>query len=146
MHFRPGGEVFVSTYSRAVDGAWITDGLPSVLPPGSDGPAVGTAVLRALRNSTTGVLPSRNVREDPPDRELLAWLGAPSYAAYARGVAAVHVSWFLRESTDILVTPYDNLGRGRGFVPLSDLAETITEATSEAIGAAVLRAKEHARA
>lgn len=106
------GRVFVFVYSRTANGFWTLDGLPNVLPTLDDAAALGEAARAALDTSTDGVLPARDVRADPPDREFLAWFGG-SAAKYARGVRSVQLrAEYDDRLTEVIVTPQANEGKG----------------------------------
>jgi len=138
VHVQPDGRVFVIVYSRNADGFWLMNGLPRVLPTAEGEEALGSAVLDALEASTQVTLPSRDLRNDPPDRDFLAWLGVPTYAKYAKGVRSVGVYAFLDEGQDrVLVTPEANGGARSGFTPISDKRVTLTTFDALTIGSTV---------
>jgi hypothetical protein len=133
------GRVFVQPYSRTVTRSLQANGLPIVLPSSQDAVMLGQTIRAALQTAWDTVLPARDPRVDPPDRELLDWLGLPDYAAYARGVRSVGVHWFLggAEPNHLLVTPEDNGGPRTGFTPLREHRVTLTDFTPSVIGEAV---------
>lgn len=138
VHEQPDGRVFVTVYSRNVDGFWLMNGLPRVLPTAKDEEALGSSVLDALVASTQTTLPSRDLRNNPPDSEFLAWLGVSTYAKYAKGVRSVGVYAFLDEGQDrVLVTPEKNGGAKSGFTPISDERVTLTTLDALTLGSTV---------
>lgn len=101
------GQFFVQPYCRTVSGSRMAGGLPTVLSSATGVHELGAAIMRAMQHSTTVVLPNRDMRVDPPDRELLLWLGLKSYAEYARGVRSVGIAALYgeRHPDHLLVTP-----------------------------------------
>ncbi|WP_146185319.1 hypothetical protein [Microbacterium sp. HMWF026] len=134
------GRIFVITYSKTSDGHRIIDGTPLVVESAADAGALGDAVVTGLQRSTDGVLPARDLRQNPPDAAFLAWVGAPTYAAYAKGVRGVEV-WAEGSSdlTLVEVTPKANGGASEGFTPMDDVEELRSPEPSR-LGAAVQRA------
>ncbi|MFT4260047.1 hypothetical protein [Microbacterium sp.] len=117
------------------------NGLPRVLHTADETESLGSAVLAALESSPRMILPSRDFRNDPPDREFLAWLGVPTYAKYAKGVRSVGVYSFIDEGDDrILVTPEANGGARSGFTPITDQRVTLTDFDPVTVGGAVQHA------
>ncbi len=146
VHEQRDGRIFVITYSETTDGHSIIDGLPIVLADSDDATALGAAVVRGLRNSTSGVLPARDLRENPPDKQFLEWVGAPSYAKYAKGVRSVEV--WAEGSGDlgkVEITPYVNGGGRTGFTPMEDVHE-LQFSDEAALGALVQQAITEAKA
>lgn len=136
------GRVFVQPFSVTVDGPWILNGLPVVLASVEDVGGLGNAVLRALDASYNTVLPARNLRADPPDREFLEWLGVRSYAQYAKGVRAVTVHGFFEGDVHILVTPQSNGGGRAGFEPIVAHRVRLDDWSAQPVGTAVQAAFE----
>lgn len=134
------GRVFVKTYSRNTNGMWMLNGLPRVLPNDEDAATLGQAVIAAVEASPSTILPARNVREDPPDREFLAWLGLKTYAAYAKGVRGAMIDAFLDGDRHLLISPQHNGGPKTGFVDIREHREKLTDWTPSVVGAAVQRA------
>ncbi len=138
------GRVFICPYSASVDGPWLANGLPKVLDSLDDVAAVGSAVLEAMQLSRNTVLPARDLRNDPPDREFLAWVGKRSYAAYAKGVRAAEVNGFYDEGgatlDHLIVTPMSNGGPRSGFEPIIEHDQELTDLSPEVIGEALQRA------
>jgi hypothetical protein len=141
VHVQPDGRVFITVYSRNADGFWLMNGLPRVLPTVQETATLGSAVLDALEASPRTILPSRDLRMDPPDREFLAWLGVPTYAKYAKRVRSVGIYAFIGEGDDrILVTPEANGGARSGFTPITDQRITLTDFDPVTVGRAVQEA------
>ncbi len=136
------GQFFVQPYCRTVSGSRMAGGLPTVLSSATGVHELGAAIMRAMQHSTTVVLPNRDMRVDPPDRELLLWLGLKSYAEYARGVRSVGIAALYGEGhpDQLLVTPQDNGGPHTGFTPLREHRVTLTDFTPAVVGAAVQHA------
>lgn len=135
------GRVFVITYSKTSDGHRIMDGLPLIVQAADDAQVLGESVVAGLRRSTDGILPARDLRQNPPDAEFLRWVGTPSYAAYAKGVRSVDV-WAEGgdgELTLVEVTPQANGGAGKGFTPMDGVDE-LRAPDAHQLGVAVQRA------
>ncbi len=64
------GRVFVHPYSLTQSGFRIMDGLPDVVESLENAEILGEALVAALHASNRRSLPDRNLRTDPPDREL----------------------------------------------------------------------------
>ncbi|QAY61287.1 hypothetical protein ET475_15725 [Microbacterium protaetiae] len=140
------GRYFVQAFSKTANGFLIVDGLPEVLDAHAVELAIGEAALRALHLSCSRVLPARDLRADPPDREFLAWLGVASYAKYMKGVKEVSLrSEFDETPETIQVIPNRNGGRD-GFTDIKEHAVTITYENPTQLGQAVLDAFQDATA
>ncbi|MDR6200882.1 hypothetical protein QE374_002791 [Microbacterium sp. SORGH_AS428] len=147
VHLQPDGRVFVFTYSRDTGGFWVSDGLPAVLEDATDLDALGTAALTALEASTEGVVPARDLRANPPDQQLLAWVGVQTYAQYAKGVRSAKVHAFYGDDgtlNRLLVTPETNHGR-EGFTPDVERRQELAAFGAESIGSALTQALHIAR-
>jgi len=145
VHLQPDGRTFVNTYVRDSEGGWVLHGLPFVPNDATDAEALGQAVIDALHVSIATVVPAQNYRANPPDQAFLAWVGAPSYAEYMKGVRAVLVHGFLDGTPHILVTPQSNGGARSGFEPMREHRVKLDWSAKEA-GAAVQAALEIATA
>lgn len=134
------GRVFVVTYSRTVDGHRLIDGVPSVVTDVSDAMLLGEAVVAGLQRSSEGKLPARDTREFPPDADFLAWVGAPSFAHYAKGVKSVSV-WAANGQgenlTSVEVTPEANGGPRKGFTPIDGEVAALHSPSAMELGQAV---------
>lgn len=143
------GRVFVVTYSKTVDGHRLIDGAPLVVTDASDAALLGEAVVTGLQRSSDGVLPARDSREFPPDADFLAWVGAPSFAHYAKGVKSVSV-WAANGEGEHLtlveVTPEANGGPRKGFTPMDGEEETLQSPGARELGQAVQAALKTATA
>ncbi|WP_157560097.1 hypothetical protein [Microbacterium sp. H83] len=138
VHLQRDGSVFVQTYSEMTGLADIGDGLPLVVESMNDPERLGAVVLDALRASNRRPLPYRNLREDPPDREFLAWLGVQSYGRYMRGVRSLGVDAHFDEVIrEITITPESNDGPRGGFSPISEERFSIMFESPEQLGRAV---------
>jgi len=137
------GRVFVVTYSKTVDGHRLIDGTPLVVADASDVLSLGEAVATGLQRSTDGKLPARDTREFPPDADFLAWVGAATFAHYAKGVRSVSV-WAANgageDLTLVEVTPEAHGGSRKGFTPVDGEEETLRSPGTMELGQAVLRA------
>lgn len=111
-----------------------------MLPTSDDAAALGQAVIEAVRASPEATIQARDYRADRPDREFLAWVGADSYAKYAKGVRAVLVHGFFGDDEHILVTPQSNGGAHAGFEPIREHREKLTDSSADAVGTAVQHA------
>ncbi|GAB3156023.1 hypothetical protein GCM10027058_29420 [Microbacterium neimengense] len=148
VHLQPDGRVFVFTYSRDTAGFWVSDGLPVVLGGATDPETLGAAALAALATSTEGVVPARDLRANPPDQQLLAWVGVNTYAQYARGVRSAKVHAFYDDNgalNRLLVTPETNHGRD-GFTPDVERRQEVAVLDAYSIGNALMQALDLARA
>ena len=137
------GRVFVVTYSKSVDGRRIIDGRPLVVADAADVLSLGEAVVTGLQRSTEGKLPARDTRESPPDAVLLACVGAPTFAHYAKGVRSVSLWAANGEGEDITlvdVAPEANGGPQKGFTPMDGKEETLLSPGTVELGQAVQRA------
>ena len=135
------GRVFVITYSKTSDGHRVMDGLPLVVEGADDAQVLGVSVVTGRRRSTDGALPARDLRQSPPDAGFLRWVGAPTYAAYAKGVHSVEV-WAEGGDGDLTlveVTPMANGGAGKGFTPM-DGVDVLRAPGAHRVGVAVQRA------
>jgi hypothetical protein len=138
--------VFLFVYSRCENGPSISVGLPTVLPSISDSATLGSALVQCLHESNATVLPACDWRADPPDRELLQWLGLTTYKQYQRGVRSVSVSAkFSDAPAEIEITPERNERRG-GFTPISEKRLSIMFESAEQLGRAVGEAMKKATA
>jgi hypothetical protein len=138
---QPDGRAFVFVWAKTTDGMRISEDLPEVLPSIDDATALGEAVVSALARSTTGVLPARDLRENPPDRAFLRWVGTSSFTRYMRGVRMVGI-WAAHGVNDPLtvveVVPKANSQRD-GFVDI-DAAEELDYISPRQLGEAIQRA------
>jgi hypothetical protein len=140
VHLQPDGRVFVETFSRDTENGWVMNGLPRVLGNTDDATALGTAVIEAVKASPETTLPARDAKTDPPDREFLAWVGADSYAKYAKGVRAALVHGFFDGEPHLLITPQSNGGSRSGFEPMREHRQKLTDWSPATVGEAVQRA------
>lgn len=134
------GRVFIGPYSFTENGPLIGDGLPTVV--GSiDDPALGQVAVDALFRSNARVLPERDLYNDPPDREFLAWLGLADYAEYVRGVRMVQLlSIFDDKISSVKLTPTKNGGARSGFTPLIEERVDVPCETPAQLGDAIREA------
>ena len=134
------GRVFVVTYSKTVDGHRLIDGTPVVVSGASDAAPLGEAVVTGLQRSSEGKLPARDTGAFPPDADFLAWVGAPSFAHYSKGVRSVSV-WAANgqgeDLTSVEVTPEANGGPRKGFTPMDGELETLQSPSAMELGQAV---------
>jgi len=139
---RPDGTLLIHVMARTTEGAMLLSGLPKVVADAHDATALGQTVLSATWDAVSTVLPARDVRQDPPDAELLRWLKLPSYAAYAKGVREVKVHGFYDADslTYALVTPAHNGGARSGFTPLTDLRVRLDSPTAAQLGRVIQNA------
>lgn len=135
------GRVLVQTNSRSDTRQWLPNGLPVALASLDDAEALGATVMEGIRASPMTVLPTRDLRADPPDRELLAWLGVPDYATYAKGLRMVIVHGFFDEGEDhLIVTPQNNEGPRGGFTPMTEHRVKLFDLAPVTVGRAVQEA------
>lgn len=142
------GRVFVQPYSKTFEGANIADGLPAVIASMTDAQVLGSSIVTALHASNRRPLPNRNLRVDPPDRELLEWLGLRTYGQYMRGVRtlSVRASYDDTDIAEVTVTPKRNEGPRGGFTPILERRFSIMYENPEQLGRAVQEAMKKARA
>ncbi len=142
VHRQSDGRLFVQPFSRTEQRQLVANGLPNVLVPSVPEEVVGKTILDALLLARDTVLPARDHLRDPPDRQLLEWLGLRSFAEYEKGVLGVLVHGFYDQGQllHMLVTPEDNGGPSTGFTPLREHRVTLTDFTPAVVGAAVLHA------
>ena len=142
------GRVFVQPYSKTFEGASIADGLPAVIASMADAQVLGSSIVAALHASNRRPLPNRNLRVDPPDRELLEWLGLRTYGQYMRGVRTLRVraSYDNTDIAEVTITPSCNEGPRGGFTPILEERRTVTYETPEQLGRAVQEAMKKATA
>ena len=143
------GRVFVVTYSKTVDGHRLIDGTPAVVADPSDVVLLGEAVITGLQRSSEGKLPARDTHKFPPDADFLAWVGAASFAHYAKGVKSVSVWAANGEGEDLTiveVTPEANGGPRKGFTPIDGEVATLQSPGAMKLGQAVQAALEIANA
>ena len=132
------GRVFVQPMSFTANGFMISDGLPEVVDGIDDAEVLGVVVTAALHTSNRRPLPARDLRNDPPDREFLAWLGVRSWSQYKRGVRSLGVlAMFDDEIAEVSLTPSRNDGPRGGFTPISEERFSITFESPEQLGRAV---------
>ncbi len=86
------GRVFLFAYSDCANGPSVSVGLPEVIASIDDAARLGEALIRQLHESNRTVLPARNWRTNPPDQDLLRWLGLKTYRHFMRGVRSVAVA------------------------------------------------------
>jgi hypothetical protein len=123
------------------------DGLPEVLARIDDAEMLGRTVVGALHASNRRPLPDRNLRNDPPDREFLAWLGLRSFAQYMRGVRNVSVrAFFDDEIGEVSLSPSRNEGPRGGFTPILEECFSVAFESTEHLGRAVQEAMKKATA
>lgn len=111
---------------------------------------LGSSIVAALHASNRRPLPNRNLRVDPPDRELLEWLGLRTYGQYMRGVRtlsvkASYVNTDIAEA-EVAITPERNECPRGGFTPILEERFSITYENPEQLGRAVQEAMEKATA
>ena len=135
VNLRSDGCVLVQVYSRPKSQAWITDGLPELLENADDARAIGESVIAALHRSTVDVLPSRDLRAEPPAKPILDWAGVRSWAAYTRGMKSVGVyARFDSELSTVDITPKAR-ERSGAFIPMDEGdREGVTVVTPEQLG------------
>jgi len=145
VHLQPDGRTFVNTYVRDSKGGWVLHGLPFVPNDATDADAFGQAVIDALHASSTTVVPAQNYRTNPPDQAFLAWVGAPSYAEYMKGVRAVLAHDFVDGTPIISSLRNRNGGARSGFEPMREHRVKLDWSADE-VGAVVQAALEGATA
>lgn len=134
----PDGRILVQTMSRGAPRQWLPNGLPIALGSSGDAETLGRAVLDAVAASPLTTLPVRDVHVDPPDREMLEWLGLADWEAFERGTRMVIVHGFLDEGEDhLLVTPQANGGARTGFTPMTRHRVRLTDFDPATVGRAV---------
>lgn len=123
------------------------DGLPEVLARIDDAEMLGQTVVGALHASNRRPLPDRDLRNDPPDREFMAWLGLRSFGQYMRGVRNVSVRVFFDDQIgEVSLTPSRNEGPRGGFTPMTEERFSIMYENPAQLGRAVQEAMKKARA
>ena len=142
------GRVFVQPYSKTFEGANIADGLPAVIASMTDAQVLGSSIVAALHASNRRPLPNRNLRVDPPDRELLEWLGLRTYGQYMRGVRtlSVRASYDDTDIAEVTVTPKRNGGPRTGFTEIGEERVLLHYESPAQLGRAVLEAMKKATA
>ena len=137
----PDGRMLVQTMSRSAPRQWLPNGLPVALEASGDAETLGRAVLDALAASPLTTLPVRDVRVDPPGREMLEWLGLADWEAFERGTRMVIVHGFFDEGEDhLIVTPQNNEGPRGGFTPMTEHRVKLFDLDPVTVGRAVQEA------
>ena len=145
VHLLKDGRVFLQPYSTAENGHEIFDGLPEVVASIDDPVVVGMALQAALDRSNARVLPAVDYRATPPDTEFLKWVGARSFAVYARGVRSVSVTTTPQSPADtVTIQSEQNQGARGGFVPIDGTEFELSYSSPEELGRAVQEAMEKA--
>lgn len=132
------GRVFVQPYSKTFEGASIGDGLPAVIASMTDAQVLGSSIVAGLHASNRRPLPNRNLRVDPPDRELLEWLGLRTYGQGMRGVRtlSVRATYDNTDIAEVTITPERNEGPRGGFTPILEERFSIMYENPEQLGRA----------
>jgi hypothetical protein len=148
VELQKNGRVFVQPYSKTFEGASIGDGLPAVIASMTDAQVLGSSIVAGLHASNRRPLPNRNLRVDPPDRELLEWLGLRTYGQYMRGVRtlSVRATYDNTDIAEVTITPERNEGPRGGFTPILEERFSIDFESPEQLGRAVQEAMKKARA
>lgn len=141
------GRVLVQPYSCTANGFDIGDGLPHVLRGSSDAAELGQIVLQALGESNRRPLPARDLRADPPDRELLAWMGLKTAGQYMKGVREVSLyAVYDSEITTVRIAPQRNGGPRGAFTDIKEERVILDYESPEQLGRAVQEAMTKATA
>lgn len=131
----PDGRVLLQPFSATTGGPVVYDGLPLVLPSMSSERELGRAAVAALTASNRRVLPARDLRRDPVDREFLDWYGVATYGEYSRGVRSVGLSASFVDVIDqVRVRPNRNLGPRGGFEGIANELRVVEFTDPEHLG------------
>lgn len=141
------GRVLVQPYSCTTNGFDIGDGLPHVLMGNTDAAELGEVVVQALHESNRRPLPARNLRTDPPERELLAWMGLKTVGQYMKGTRGVSLyAVYDSEITTVRILPQRNGGARGAFTGIKEERVVLDYESPEQLGRAVQDALQKATA
>lgn len=147
VHWFKDGRVLVQPYSRTTNGFNISDGLPHILRENGDATELGKVVVQALDESNRRPLPARDLRADPPERELLAGLGLKTVGQYMKGTRGVSLyAVYDSEITTVRILPQRNGGARGAFTGIEEERVVLDYESPEQLGRAVQDALQKATA